>query len=340
MTGSEAPVRLDPFSLASPALLAVASMREGTWVLANAALAHVVGMIEAEIVGAPFARLLHPEDAAAFRERLPDIAAGERPCNLRMRLRRDGAPSLPVTWTAFAVANHVFLCGSDVATAGGPGASSPEAVPPLLAEVQHRARNTLGVVRSIARRTARTSGTVDDFAAHLDGRLGAYARVQGAILRSPVAGLALDQLVADELAASAAHEGESVSIHGPSLHLRPRLAEALGLALHELATNAIEHGALAAPAGRLEVSWTVSGEGEATRLHLRWREEGRRGRTTKPKRRGFGLDFLERSLPYELKATTRWLLQSGGLFFEADIPLAGNVLADGAAPSRVIGGAP
>ncbi len=77
----------------------------------------------------------------------------------------------------------------------------------LLAELQHRVRNTLGVVRSIARRTAETSASVEDYAMHLEGRLSAFGRVQAAVTRDPSAGVGLATLVAEELLAHAAHEG-------------------------------------------------------------------------------------------------------------------------------------
>ncbi|WP_114949111.1 sensor histidine kinase [Microvirga calopogonii] len=125
----------------------------------------------------------------------------------------------------------------------------------LLAELQHRVRNTLAVIRSIARQTAETSETVEDYALHFEGRLNALARVQAAVTRDPTAGIALGLLVSEELLSCAAQEGERFSMSGPDVCLRPKAAETLGLAIHELATNAVKYGALSTPRGHVTVAW-------------------------------------------------------------------------------------
>ncbi|MEZ0172610.1 sensor histidine kinase [Microvirga sp. TS319] len=171
----------------------------------------------------------------------------------------------------------------------------------LLAELQHRVRNTLGVIRSIARRTAANSGTAEDFAMHLEGRIDAFARVQAAVTRDPKAGLDLEMLVADELRAVAAHEGEQVkSISGPQTRLQPKAAETLALAIHELATNAVKYGALAAPQGRIEVAWMIDAAGGQPRLVFQWIETGVPLANDRPRRHGFGTELIERTLGYEL----------------------------------------
>ena len=184
----------------------------------------------------------------------------------------------------------------------------------LLAELQHRVRNTLAVVRSIARRTAETSETVEDYAMHLDGRLQAFARVQAAVTRNPSAGIDLEMLVANELVTYGAHEGERVvSIGGPKVRLQPKAAETLALALHELATNAVKHGALSAERGRIKVDWTIEGDGGERRLHLHWVETGVELGSQKPKRRGFGTEMIERTLAYDLGGEASLGFQPDGL---------------------------
>ena len=94
----------------------------------------------------------------------------------------------------------------------------------LLAELQHRVRNTLGVVRSIARRSAETSNSVEDYAAHLDGRLNAFARTQALVTRDPGAGVDLEYLVVEELLGYRAREGEQIRISGPKVRVQPKAA--------------------------------------------------------------------------------------------------------------------
>ncbi|HEY0572204.1 MAG TPA: CheR family methyltransferase [Enterovirga sp.] len=191
----------------------------------------------------------------------------------------------------------------------------------LLAELQHRVRNTLSVVRSIARRTARTSDTVEEYAMHLDGRLQAFARTQGFVTRNPAAGVDLELLVVEELLAYGAQEGDQASISGPQVRLQPKAAETFGLVVHELATNAIKHGSLSKPGGRVDVSWSIEGV-EGTRvLGFEWIESGGPAPAVSPRRCGFGTELLERTLSYELKATASLDFAETGLRCRIQLPL-------------------
>lgn len=188
----------------------------------------------------------------------------------------------------------------------------------LLAELQHRVRNTLSVVRSIARRTARTSESVDDYAMNLEGRIDAFARVQGEVTRDPEAGIDLAMLVAEELRAASAREGEGLTMRGPQLRLHARAAETFGLAVHELATNAVRHGALSIPQGRIDISWnTEPGE----QLEFVWTETGLSHLPPVPLRRGLGTEVLERTVPYELSGITTLTYAPDGLTCTMLLPL-------------------
>jgi PAS domain S-box-containing protein len=199
--------------------------------------------------------------------------------------------------------------------------ASEERAKLLLGELQHRVRNTLSVIRSITRRTAETSQSVEDYAMHLDGRINAFARVQTAVARDPAAGLDLTDLVADELLTYVAHDGEQVRIAGPAVRLKPKAAETFGLAVHELATNAVKHGALSSPDGRIRVTWRVHNGTDPPRLVFEWKESGTPNRTPRRKRRGFGTDLLERTLTYELKAKTVQTFEPDGLRCTIELPM-------------------
>jgi PAS domain S-box-containing protein len=192
----------------------------------------------------------------------------------------------------------------------------------LLAELQHRVRNTLAVIRSIARRTAESSETVEDFAGHLDGRIGAFSRVQVALTRDPLAGFDLAELVAEELRACVAREGEQFTLRGPPVRLQAKAAESIGLAVHELATNAVKHGALAVAGGHVEVSWhRETRQGEAW-LSLDWNESGMTGRQVAQMREGFGTVLLLRTLPYDLGAAVARTFAPPGFRCNISFPLA------------------
>lgn len=187
----------------------------------------------------------------------------------------------------------------------------------LLGELQHRVRNTLGVVRSIARRTALNSRTVEEMASHLEGRIDAFARVQAMVTRRPGGGVDLAALIEEELIAHAAREGRQFSLSGPDVALRTKPAEALSLAFHELVTNAVKYGALAAEKGRIAVRWAV----EDGRLDFLWEEEGGPAPAADPDHEGFGLELLRRMLPYDLKAEVEVDFRPEGLRFKLSLPL-------------------
>jgi PAS domain S-box-containing protein len=198
----------------------------------------------------------------------------------------------------------------------------------LLAELQHRVRNTLGIIRSITRRTALTSANVDEMAMHLEGRLGAFSRVQTVLTRNPDAGVDLAALIEDELLAHAAREGEALKIRGPKVGLRARTAESISLAVHELTTNAVKYGALSSSRGRIHVSWKRSPRDGAEWLNLVWEENGVDLPSTAPERQGFGLELLTRTLPYDLRAETKVDFRREGLRFSMALPLGPEALAE------------
>jgi PAS domain S-box-containing protein len=197
----------------------------------------------------------------------------------------------------------------------------------LLAELQHRVRNTLGIIRSIARRTAATSASVEEMSMHLEGRLGAFSRVQSIVTRQPGAGVGLMTMVEDELRAHAAREGESLRIVGPEISFQPRAAESVSLALHELATNAVKYGALSAADGRIDVEWVRTFRDQGEWLELVWEENGVDQPLSQPDRHGFGMELLTRTLPYDLRAETEFELRPEGLRFTLKLPLGPDIEA-------------
>jgi two-component system CheB/CheR fusion protein len=126
--------------------------------------------------------------------------------------------------------------------------------------------------------------------------------VQSAVTRDPAAGVGIASIVADELVAHAVHEGEQLSIKGPDVGLRPKAAESFSLAVHELATNAVKHGALGTARGKIAVSWKLDRNGDDGVLQFEWIERGANGKIAEPERKGFGIELLTRILPYDLGA--------------------------------------
>jgi len=190
----------------------------------------------------------------------------------------------------------------------------------MLGELQHRVRNTLAVIRSIVRRTAETSETVEDYAMHLEGRIDAFSRVQSALTRNPTEGVSLLELVAEELIAASAREGEDFVIDGPEIWLPPHIAATFGLALHELVTNALKYGSLANSGGQVHASWTIEKTGRCRTLQFEWKESGV-ANVESPARYGFGSELLSKTLKYQLGAETTLDLSPDGLHCRIDLPL-------------------
>lgn len=217
-------------------------------------------------------------------------------------------------------------------------------------ELQHGVRNMLAVVRSIARRTAQTSETAEDYALHLDGRLDVLARAHAMLARDPGGGVRLDVLLAEELLAHTAHEGDRVCLCGPAVRLRGKAAEVFALAAHELAVNAVKYGALRTARGHLTVTWRVeaveagavepagAGEGRSDRgpaggvLRLEWRETGVAPPGVPPRRSGFGTEVIERTLAYELGAVASLGFGPNGACCTVVLPLTASVAAVSSGP--------
>jgi len=186
-------------------------------------------------------------------------------------------------------------------------------------ELQHRVRNTLAVIRSIARRTAQNSGTVEDYQMHLDGRLAALGRIQGALIRNPEAGLDLESVISDELAAFDAHRRID-RLSGPPVRLDAKAAEMIGLAVHELATNAIKFGALSNKDGRLDILWSIESDSAEPSLRLEWREMDGPPIGSGDKPRGFGSELLQQAIAYELAGATMLDFAPEGLICRIRLP--------------------
>lgn len=190
----------------------------------------------------------------------------------------------------------------------------------LIAELQHRTRNLLAVVMGIATDTIATSTSLDAFSATFRLRIAALSRVQGLLSRAEAAPVTIGELIRLELGALGAEpDGRRVIVEGPDVALPNESVQILALAVHELATNARKHGALAVPQGRLAVTWRLS-RGEADlRLTIDWRERGAHRDRANQVHTGFGRTLIERALPYQLDAQTQFEFTSDGIFCSVTI---------------------
>lgn len=167
----------------------------------------------------------------------------------------------------------------------------------LMAELDHRVKNVLATVQALALQTAKRTTSLDAFLANFGGRLKAMGSANELLTAARWRGAAIDHLAAAELGAIAPGQ---TGWEGPELFLTPRAANALALALHELAANALRHGALAVETGRVNLRWASEADGG---FEIVWTESG--GPTvTPPTRRGFGTTLLDQVTGRELNGET------------------------------------
>ena len=216
----------------------------------------------------------------------------------------------------------------------------------LAREVDHRAKNALSVVQATLRLTPRTDAA--SFAASVEGRVLALARAQTLLAADQWRGASLGMLLRTELSPFVARDGEgpSAELEGPAVLLPPVATQPLAMVAHELATNAVKHGALAVPEGRVLVSWEVvvppaepgpAGPGAGPeRLRLRWAESGGPPVAGPPARRGFGSRVLQSVVRGQLGGTIVMHWEAGGLVAEIEVPLSAGArtgMAGGAGPA-------
>ena len=142
----------------------------------------------------------------------------------------------------------------------------------LMGEINHRAKNLLAVVQSVARQTARGAHP-ETFVARLSDRIQGLSASQDLLVRNMWQGVEIVDLVRAQLAHFKDLLGTRISLEGPPARLTPPAAQGIGMALHELSTNAAKYGALAVPGGRITVSWKLADDPVPT-LTMRWLEEG------------------------------------------------------------------
>ena len=155
----------------------------------------------------------------------------------------------------------------------------------LLNEVNHRSKNMLGTVQALARRTARNGG--DDFVSRFENRVRSLSVNQDILVRRQWREVPMDELVHGQLDFLTDSPGE-LEVQGPDCSVSPAAAEVIGMALHELATNALKYGALSVPEGRVSVTWGLSDEGE---LSVEWTETGGPP-VAEPIHKGFGTTII------------------------------------------------
>ncbi|MCJ2109182.1 HAMP domain-containing protein [Methylobacterium sp. E-041] len=189
----------------------------------------------------------------------------------------------------------------------------------MLHELNHRVRNTLTTVQSLARQTR----CDDDRGERLEGRILSLSKTHDLLSRDDWGGASLRTVLENELAPFRDDQAHRFGLQGADIDLLPRYVLALGMTVHELTTNAAKYGALSTEAGRVDVAWNVIvAESGARRLAMEWRESGGPA-VQEPSKRGFGTRLITGGVSRELGGSVRLDFAAEGLRCSLDVPLDG-----------------
>jgi PAS domain S-box-containing protein len=201
----------------------------------------------------------------------------------------------------------------------------------LIDELNHRVKNTLATVQSLATQSAHGAESPAAFCEAFEGRLIALSHVHDQLSRRHWGSAGLRDIV---LGATAPYDGDDstrIGLEGANITIKPRAALTFALILHELTTNAAKYGALSIPEGRVTVRWKVEEGPSQPRLILEWCEHDGPP-VTPPTRQGFGSRFIEGSVALELRGAARLTFDPGGLCCAINIPLASAIAASAGGP--------
>lgn len=279
------------------------------------------GIPEQELLGLEWLnRVVHPDDRQRTMDRWQAACNDRAEYDLEYRIRRhDGqyrwfkTRGVPLRNDAGEIVYWFGTC-TDIEDIR----SAEKREQQLLLEVNHRAKNMLGLVQAIARQSA--FGSLEDFLSRFEARLRALAASQDLLVKSGWKDVPFDALVRTQLAHFADSIGNRIDISGPSLQIKAAAAQTFGIILHELSTNAAKYGALSVPSGRIELKWHLAGgNGSGPAFQMRWAEWDVDG-IKPPQKQGFGSTVLQEFARASLAGQTSLQFNSSGLVWELKCP--------------------
>ncbi len=298
---------------------------EGRWLRVNERLLDIVGYARAELVQMTFQDITHPEDLQRDLELFEKLKAGQIDSySLDKRYyRNDGT----VIWVEITVSMqeksggaepYVIAIVEDITERK----QAEQRQRLLLSELNHRVKNTLATIQSIANQTLRRSSDPRSFVARFNGRLQSLSGAHDLLTAQTWEGADLATLLRTQVGLNGTIDARRIKLSGPSVLLPPQVALNLALIIHELAINALQYGAFANDAGRVEVAWTVAASPAADDMQVKivWTEQGGLP-VGAPHHHGFGTVILERGLKLGLGGMYDMEWKPTGLVARLDVPL-------------------
>ncbi len=307
---------------------------EGRFLRVNETICSITGMSREELLGWQLFGRTHPDDRDVDEELYRRQVAGD--LGFYSIEKRFVRPDGRVIWIAVRSstvrdATGHFLYGVRVVQDVTERKEAEERQKLLIDELNHRVKNTLATVQSLATQTARGTDLPDAFRRAFEGRLIALSLAHDQLTRRHWRSAGLRDIVEGATAPHLAHSQDQIAIGGEAITVTPRAALTLALALHELTTNASKYGALSVPEGRIQVNWRIERPpAQPAMLRIEWRERGGPP-VAVPKRHGFGTRFIEGSIAAELQGTARLDYDPAGFRCTMNIPFdAATPRGDGA----------
>jgi PAS domain S-box-containing protein len=297
----------------------VSKTLEGVITSWNAGAEKIFGYSAEEIVGQPITRIIPPELHFEEEDILARIRSGQHIDHFEtVRLAKDGRRvDISVTISPMRDNSGNLIGASKVGRDITERKHAERLQQLLIGELNHRVKNTLATVQSIANQTVHRAKSPSDFAASFGGRLQSLARTHNLLTQSTWQGAELSAIIRDQLPFSDG-EDDRISSSGPLVMLNAQAALHLSLVLHELATNAIKYGALSDPRGTLSIRWMVRTDAQR-KLILQWQERGG-PKVAVPQSRGFGTTLIEKSLEAH-GGVTSIRYEAEGVTCEITLPL-------------------
>ena len=244
--------------------------RKGRYVYVNKRFQEIAGRSAEELVGRDFRDFTHPDDIAHNTGLFDKALATGEPYVLRKRYLR---PDNSLVWVEVSVTRLEEGDGVlSTATELTERMRAEEQQNLLVNELNHRVKNTLALVQSLASMTKRHTGSPEEFYVAFSARLRALSTTHNLLTEGLWGSVPLHDMLASELQPYAGDTPGKLALHGEPIRLKPQHAISLGMVFHELAANAAKYGALSTPSGRIAVDWKVAANGDDCRLTLQWCE--------------------------------------------------------------------
>ncbi|BCG83795.1 hypothetical protein MesoLj113b_73370 (plasmid) [Mesorhizobium sp. 113-3-3] len=290
-----------------------------TW---NKGAESLFGFSAAEVIGRPINILIPPDRQDEEPAILDRIRCGDRVAPYEtVRMRKDGTlVDVSLTVSPLKDGRGNVVGASKIARDITQKRRHEERRQLLVNELNHRVKNTLATVQSLAAQSFRGEGPSPAFR-QFESRLIALSRAHDVLTREDWEGIQLDELIAQTIAPLCVRLDVRVAMSGPALRLRPKLALSLSMAFHELCTNAAKYGALANEERRIEIRWDVLGSDPEQQLALHWEESGG-PEIRSPSHKGFGSRLLERALGSEFNAEVTLSFRPPGVVCDICLPMA------------------